>query len=64
MDTCSICQHDRPDEVAPAYGLPWFGPLCADCWSFHAEMHQAACRGDWATFDRLAAKAAAAGVLV
>jgi hypothetical protein len=60
---CSICGHDRPDEVAPAWGLPWFGPLCANCWSLHTDLNEAAARGDWASFSRLATKAAvAAGV--
>lgn len=57
MATCSTCTNDRPDELAPAWGLPWAGLMCADCWAFHTEMQEALERGDWETFDRLAARA-------
>lgn len=61
MMKCDTCPNERPDELAPAYDLPWFRTLCANCWSLHTDLNEAALRGDWATFLRLADHALPAG---
>lgn len=55
ITVCTECGHSHPDEVAPAWGLPGRGPLCADCWSTQTEIAEADKRGDWETVARLAA---------
>lgn len=53
--TCTGCGHSHPDEVAQAWGLPDLGPLCADCWCFVTEVHDALDRGDWDAVTNLMA---------
>ena len=53
---CTICGHSHPDEVANAWGLPGYGPLCADCWSTTTEIVAAVHAGDWGHAFRLASR--------